>query len=107
MNNNYLLLLLPFTILLFGILAGYSYFMENWSLPVTMYLALICGVAIYTAGQSIFIQTSLIWEIDDLKPSEKNELIVSITKDFVVYLCIHGIIATVIYMVLYWIVMWF
>jgi|GEM_PF-5390784 len=96
------ILILPVTILLIIGLTLYSYFISNWSLWVTIYLGLISCVAMFTARQSLIIQSSLVWEIEDLNYDEVNELAVLVVQDFGFYLLVHGIFISFIYWPLYY-----
>ena len=100
MTKKSLILILPLTILIFGSLSAYSFITSTW--PVSLYFTVIFIVSIYTARQSLYIQTALFNEIDDLNQEEINELSMSIIRDFGIFLSIHGAITTVIYLALYW-----
>ncbi len=102
MQSRYLIIILPLTILCFASLSIYSFISGAWSIAISIYFAVACAATIFTAKHSIFIQTSLFWELDDLKAEEKNMLGVAITKDFLLYLCLYLTITTIIYLTIYW-----
>ena len=101
MKNKFLLLILPISILIFGGVSIF-YFTTAISLSQSTYFALLCLVAIFTAKQSIFIQTSLFWDIGDLTSEEKNELALSITKDYSYFLLVYGVFTTVLFLGVKW-----
>jgi len=102
MQSRHLIIILPLTILCFALLSIYSFITGAWSIAISIYFAIACVTTIFTAKQSIFIQTSLFWELDDLKTEEKNVLGMAITKDFLLYLCIYLTITTIIYLAIFW-----
>ena len=101
MKNKYFLLILPITILIFGAMSVF-YFVAKTSASLSIYFALLCIVAIFTAKQSIFTQTSLIWDIKDLNSEEVNQLAFSITKDFSYFLLFYSVTATVLFLSMKW-----
>ena len=104
MEGRHSIIILPISILLFAILATYALAYSQWPLSINIYIVIVFLVSLYTAKQSIFIQTSLLWNLDDLQNEEKNSLGVSITKDFLIFLVIHLLIVSIAYLVLYWVI---
>ena len=104
MEGRYSIIILPISILFFAILVAYAFAYSQWPLSLNIYLVITLLVSLYTAKQSIFIQTSLIWDLDDLQNEEKNSLGISITKDFITFFVIHLLMATTAYLVLYWVI---
>ena len=104
MKGKLLLLILPLTILISAVLSIYSFLVSNWPSAVSLYFAIICIISVFTARQSVFIQSSMFWKIGDLNKEEREELIASIAKDFGVFFFIYGVAATLVYLGLYWLV---
>jgi len=106
MRKRVLLLILPLTVAaIFGVTL-YTSLSEFWSWPVPVYFAILGIVAIYTARQSVFIQSSLILEIEELDRQEQEDLAVSIAGDFILFFLIHGLIVSALYALVYWAVVW-
>ncbi len=102
MSKRVLLIILPTTVLAFSGLAVWSYLSEVWPLEISVYFAVMSVVAGYTARQSVFIQSSLVWEVEDLNKQELNDLASSIVRDYTIFLIVHGAIVSALYFVLYW-----
>ena len=103
MQSRHLIIILPLAILSFAILSIYSFITDAWPNVISIYFALACVVTMFTAKQSISIQTMLFWEMDDLKAEEKNILGIAITKDFLIYTSTYLALTTTIYFGVYWI----
>ena len=104
MESRHLIIILPITILCLASLTIFSFVSGKWPTSVSIYFAVIFIASIFTAKQSIFMQTSLFWELDDLKTDEKNILGRAITKDFLIYLVIYLTVTSIIYLGIYWLV---
>lgn len=105
MTRRIQILVLPISILFLASLVVYSYISE-WSLALTLYFFLITIVAIYTARQSVFIQTSLIWDIQNAEANELDEVSISIVKDYISFFLVHSLIVSVIYAIMFWSLKW-
>ena len=101
MKNKYLLLILPISILIFGGISIY-YFLATTSQLISVYFAILCVVSIFTAKQSIFIQSTLFYDISDLNEKDKNLLALSIIMDYGYFLLLYGAIATILYFGVTW-----
>ena len=101
MKNKYLLLILPLSILIFGGISTY-YFLTATSQLISIYFAILCAVSIFTAKQSIYIQSTLFYDITDLNEEDKNLLALSIIMDFGYFLLLYGAIATILYLGVTW-----
>ncbi len=71
MGKNYLILVLPFVVLMFIGLAIYSFIAEGWSLWLSIYFISISLIGAFTAYQSTVIQSSLILEVGELEERVK------------------------------------
>ena len=103
MNKKRYILFLPLTLLIVGTASVTSLFYEPVPVYISIYLFVLFLLSLYTAKQSIFIQTSFMWEIDDTNEEELSELSYAIAKDFGTYLFAHGVIITIIYFCIYWV----
>jgi len=101
MKNKYLLLILPLSILIFGGISIY-YYLVTTSQLISIYFAILCAVSIFTAKQSIFIQSTLFYDMDGLKEDDKNLLALSIIMDYGYFLLLYGAIATILYFGVSW-----
>ncbi len=102
MQTRHLIIILPLVISSFAILSVYSFITGVWPNVISIYFALACAVTMFSAKQSISIQTMLFWELDDLKTKEKNILGIAITKDFLIYTIVYLAITSAIYFGVYW-----
>lgn len=107
MTKRQVLLVIPLAILGFFLMTAYSLFIMNWPWYVSLYLACVLAVTVFTARQSVFIQTSLFWwDGNSQSAEEADDIAASILKDFSIYASIHLVAASLVYWLFVWGVSW-
>ena len=103
MTKRQVVLVIPLAILSLFLMTAYSLFIANWPWYVSLYLACALAVTIFTARQSVFIQTSLSWWDESSQSAEEaDEMAVSILRDFSIYASIYLVAVSLVY----WLVLW-
>ena len=102
-NKKRYILLLPFTMIILFITLLVSMFIPAIPNYVVVYIAILFIISIFTAYQSVFIQQSMNYDIEDMDETDTHELMFIIAKDFSIYFSLHSLVVTVIYFAIYWI----
>ena len=104
MSKRHLLLFIPVLVIVLLGLAIYSMLVVSWPWFISVYIVVSAIAVIYTARQSVFVQTSLVWwDPDSLSSKEADELAASVFRDFSIFVSIHLAVISIIYWLCFWV----